>query len=66
MKNLSHNKTFDPHSKWIRETKMPSAECAKLLYEEIESLMHDNGVFLVQYNMLMNHYKKLAREAITA
>jgi len=53
-------------SKWIRETKMPSAECARLLCEEIESLMYDSGVFLGQYNMLMNHYKKLSREVITA
>jgi hypothetical protein len=53
-------------SKWVREEKMSSSECAKVLYEEIESLMQDETIFHVQYGLLLNHYRKLSKEVMTA
>jgi len=69
MMNLSYHKKLDSDrhsSKWRRETKMSGTECTRLLYEEIEALMHDNTVFHGQYSLLMNHYGKLSREVMTA
>jgi hypothetical protein len=69
MMDLSYHKRLDSDrysSKWSRETKMSSIECARLLYEEIEALMHDNAVFHGQYNLLMNHYRQLSREVMAA
>ncbi|MCA9828137.1 MAG: hypothetical protein KC444_07095 [Nitrosopumilus sp.] len=68
---MSHNShKMMPDSKnarrWIRETKMSDAECARLLYEEIESLMRDCDVFYGQYHLLANHYKTLSVGAMAA
>ena len=53
-------------SKWPREPKMSSTECAMLLYNEIELLMQDNDVFYEQYNLLVDHYRRLSREIMAA
>jgi hypothetical protein len=53
-------------TKWVREDKMSSSECARLLYDEIESLIREDDVFHVQYGLLLNHYRKLSKEVMAA
>jgi len=69
MKSMLQGEVLDSNrysAKWVREYKMSSSECARLLYDEIESLIREDDVFHVQHGLLLNHYRKLSKEVITA
>ena len=43
--NIDHKSS----RKWVREAKISDTECARMLYEEIRSLMYDCNRFCGQY-----------------
>ena len=60
--NIDHKSS----RKWVREDKISDTECARMLYEEIRSLMYDCNRFCGQYALLANHYKALSLGAMAA